>query len=297
MKRNTKIALAAGGGAVGLIALYFYLTQQGQGEGGGVEGGAGGYGGNLVDTLAKTYADVVNETKKIADTSAGGSAIAKILSGENIVPPGEESLYAALSTQIRSTPQSFADLTTAFYGKKGSGADIVSEFLTPREASLLDYMSRGGLMVAPTGTEGVTSGYVVTPGNVRTETSVFGMPIGYGGGIAYCAKKGDPTCAIGEGAAGNVAGTAVNVEYLGTGVFANVSEYAAALNPKKTVTSGADTYAYITGRTSQGIIETGAGDVYGAGNIVSKKAGTAFQCSHWEGLEFGGTPHRVLAPC
>jgi hypothetical protein len=45
MKRNTKIAIAAGGGLLGLVALYLYYTSQGQGEGGGGGGGVSGGGG------------------------------------------------------------------------------------------------------------------------------------------------------------------------------------------------------------------------------------------------------------
>lgn len=64
MKRNTKIAIAAGGGLLGLVALYFYFISQGgqeQGGGGGggvsdggtsVEGGPSGGGLSLADLLA-----------------------------------------------------------------------------------------------------------------------------------------------------------------------------------------------------------------------------------------------------
>lgn len=273
MDTKTK-AIIGGGALLGLGALAYLLWPRGEGGGGG-GGGTEVSGGGLADILGggkKTGGDQTD--------GGGGAGPGPGVLDLSQVPYGMGDLFTSLSTQLRTAPQEFTDITAAFPN--------LTPFMTAREATLGTYMAEGGLFVAPTGTEGVASYGTFT--NTK-KGALQAIPTGYSGEFAFCQGE---SCGLGKGAAGNVAGTPQAFNYLGTGTLLDVSNVAAVLNPDKLLSMGKKTVAVQTaGETSQGIVRTSAGAFYTTG----KKAGTAFTCSKWEGLEYGGTPHRVQVPC
>lgn len=211
MKRNTKIAIAAGGGLLGLVALYLYYTSQSQG---GQEQGGGGGGG-------------------------GG--------GPTISPSGPPLTGGP-------TPNSLADLINlvtkggaGYTSNAVGGAGVIIPVPTT-----LSPLSKAGMAAELQGNPTYAPGYLqAVSSNDWMATSL--------------SSPGSP----------------------GAGVIMSVSpDVVASAGLKKSLlftNAAGDIGAKVTGVTSQGIVQTTAGDFYAPSPTnpsLSKKVGTAFKCTH-----------------